>query len=85
MFEAEKIREKILSGNSDANIDFSDLRWLLAHLGFDERIKSSHHIFTKNVVEEILKLQPRGSKSKSYQVRQVRQVILKYKFGVEDE
>ena len=85
MSKAEKIREKVLSGNADANIDFSDLRWILEHLGFDERIKSSHHIFTKNGVEEILNLQPKGSKSKPYQVRQVREVILKYKLGVENE
>lgn len=32
-------------------------------------------------VDEILNLQPKGSKSKSYQVKQVRNVILKYKLG----
>ena len=85
MSKADKTSEKVLSGNSDANINFNDLRRLLGHFGFDERIKSSHHIFTKNGIEEILNLQPKGSKSKPYQVRQVREIILKYKFGVEDE
>ena len=85
MSKADKIKEKVLSGKADANIDFSDLRWFLEHLGFEERIKSSHHIFTKNGVEEILNLQPKGSKSKPYQVKQVREVILKYKLGVENE
>ena len=42
----------------------------------------SHHIFIKDGIDEILNLQPKGSKSKSYQVKQVRNVILKYKLGV---
>ena len=36
----------------------------------------------KDEVDEVLNLQPKGSKSKSYQVKQVRNVILKYKLGV---
>jgi hypothetical protein len=36
-------------------------------------------VFTKNGVEEILDLlQPKGGKGKPYQVKQVRDVILKY-------
>ena len=45
------------------------------------RIRGSHHIFTKDDVEEILNLQPKGSKAKPYQVKQVRNMILKYKLG----
>jgi predicted RNA binding protein YcfA (HicA-like mRNA interferase family) len=85
MSKVDKIREKVLSGKSDANIDFDDLRLLLNRLSFGERVKGSHHIFTKDKVEEILNLQPKGTKSKSYQVKQIREVILKYKLGVEDE
>jgi len=58
---------------------------LLRRLGFDERIRGSHHIFTRESVEEILNLQPRGAKAKPYQVKQVRNVILKYKLGGEEE
>ena len=47
-------------------------------LGFFERIKGDHHIFTKDGVEEILNLQPKGGKGKPYQVKQVRDVLLKY-------
>jgi predicted RNA binding protein YcfA (HicA-like mRNA interferase family) len=55
---------------------------LLRSLGFEERIKGSHHIFTKEGVGEILNLQPRvDGKSKPYQVKQVRQVILKHRLG----
>lgn len=54
-------------------------------LGFEERIKGSHHIFTSDAVEEILNLQPKGSKAKPYQVKQVRQVILKYRLAGEND
>jgi predicted RNA binding protein YcfA (HicA-like mRNA interferase family) len=78
MSQFDKLLEKILSGTSDSNISFSALCQLLGHLGFSERIKGSHHIFTKEEIEEILNLQPKKSKAKSYQVGQVREIILKY-------
>jgi len=81
MSQIEKIFLKILTGQSDNNIDFSELRNLLINLGFDERIKGSHHIFTKNNIEEIINLQPVGKLAKSYQVRQVRNIITKYSLG----
>jgi len=58
---------------------------LLRRLGFDERIRGSHHIFTKDGIEEILNLQPKGANAKPYQVKQMRNVILKYKLGGDDE
>jgi hypothetical protein len=51
------------------------------YLGFNERIRGSHHIFTKDGIDEILNLQPKGSKAKSYQVKQVRNIILNYRLG----
>jgi len=81
MSKHEKLLLKILGGISDANIPFDGLCGLLKNVGFDERIRGSHHIFTKDSIEEILNLQPRGSKSKPYQVKQVRNVIIKYKLG----
>ena len=42
---------------------------LLAKLGFQERIKGSHHIFTRAGVAEILNLQSKGSKCKPYQAK----------------
>ena len=80
---AKKALEKILRGTSDANIFFDDLRRVLQDLGFSERIRGSHHIFSRDGVEEILNLQPRGNKAKPYQVKQVRHVILKYRMGGE--
>jgi hypothetical protein len=79
-----KILERILGGRSDANIRFADLVQLLSVLGFAERTRGSHHIFTRDNVEEILNLQPRGAMAKPYQVRQVRNVILKYRLGVNE-
>ena len=78
MGKNEKLLEQILLGRSDANVAFSRLCVLLGRLGFDERIRGDHHIFTMGGVEEILNLQPRDGKAKSYQVKQVRILILKY-------
>ena len=75
---------KILRGTSDANISFSELCRLLKKLGFDERIRGDHHIFTRSDIVEILNLQPRGTKAKPYQVKQVRTLILNYKLKLED-
>ena len=72
---------QVLHGASDANIRFSDLAHLLRDLGFEERVRGSHHIFTREGIEEILNLQPRGSMAKPYQVRQVRNVIVRYKLA----
>jgi predicted RNA binding protein YcfA (HicA-like mRNA interferase family) len=82
---AESLLVRILRGAADANIRFDDLRVLLRSLGFVERIRGSHHIFVRENVEEILNLQPKGSMAKSYQVKQVRSVILRYRLGGESE
>jgi hypothetical protein len=79
-----KLREQILSGASDGNIPFSDLCTLLVQLGFEQRIKGSHHIFTRRDIPEILNLQPAGAKAKRYQVKQVRGVLVTYLLGATD-
>ncbi len=79
----EELRLRILEGKSDANINFDELRHLLEWLGFEERIRGSHHIFRKHGVRELINLQQEGSKAKVYQVRQVRHVVLRY--GLEGE
>jgi HicA toxin of bacterial toxin-antitoxin, len=81
MSKHEKLLEKILLGTSDASIPFEGLCQMLTRLGFQCRIKGSHHIFRRNDVTEILNLQPRGSNAKPYQVKQVRNAILKYKLA----
>jgi hypothetical protein len=81
----EKTLLQILRGTSDSNVSFDELCRLLRHLGFDERIRSSHHIFTKSEVEEIINLQPTGAKAKAYQVEQVRSIILRYRLAGESD
>ncbi len=84
MSKHDKLLTQILSGTSDANISFDGLCGLWKYFGFKERTKGSHHIFTKDKVEEILNLQPKGNKSKPYQAKQVRNLILKYKLKLEE-
>ncbi len=79
-----ELRQRILSGRSDANIRFDELRAFLLRLGFVERVRGSHHIFRKEGIRERLNLQRDGSRAKPYQVRQVRQIILRYPSEVED-
>ena len=81
MAQFEKELQKIMSGVSDSNIRFSDLCNILETLGFILRAKGGHFIYYKDGIEEIINLQPLGNKAKDYQVRQVRNVILKYKLG----
>lgn len=46
------------------------------------RIKGSHHILFKEDVAEIINIQPNNeSKAKAYQVKQIRNLIIKYKLG----
>ncbi|MEI7979680.1 MAG: type II toxin-antitoxin system HicA family toxin [Bacteroidota bacterium] len=79
MSKRENIFQKILNGTSDGNISFEMLVNLLKSLGFQMRIKGSHHIFYMNGIDEIINLQAKGNKAKNYQVEQVRKLILKYK------
>lgn len=83
MAKPEKILEQILRGGADQNLAFEDLIYLLAYLGFEKRIKGSHHVFTKSDVAEIINIQSAGNKAKPYQIKQIRQIIVKYKLAGE--
>jgi predicted RNA binding protein YcfA (HicA-like mRNA interferase family) len=78
---AEKTLERVLSGAADAAIRFGDLCQLLVSLGFEKRVRGSHHLFRKAGVEERINLQRAGTNAKPYQVKQVRAAILKAKLG----
>jgi len=67
-----KLIALILSGASDHNVPFAETCGLLRVLGFAERIKGSHHIFTLHAPFTRLNLQPQGGKVKEYQVKQIR-------------
>ena len=77
----ERLLQTILGGRSDANIRFADLRVLMQHLGFEERIRGSHHLYRKGGIAEKVNLQRDDGNAKPYQVRQVRRLILKYDLG----
>lgn len=81
MSRQEKLLLAILSGTQDKNISFSELQSVLDRLGFQCRIKGDHFIYTKDGIEEIINIQPVGKMAKPYQVKQVRQIILKYRMG----
>jgi hypothetical protein len=77
----EKVLDTVLRAASDANIDFGELCALLKALGFDERVRGDHYIFSKTGVPEIINIQPKSGKAKQYQVKQVRNLITKYRLG----
>jgi hypothetical protein len=79
----DRVLPQILDGRSDANIAFEDLCNLLLHFGFELRVRGSHHVFRKEGVAEKINLQRDGSKAKPYQVRQVRNVIVRNRLGDE--
>ena len=76
---------KLLRGASDANFSFDELRMIVLSFGFNERISASHHIYSKEGVDEIINLQPKQGKAKPYQVKQVRNLIIKYKLNADDD
>jgi hypothetical protein len=79
--KVEKVLETVLRGTSDANVSFQDLRRIIKALGFTERVRGDHFIYTSPEIPEILNIQPIGALAKAYQVKQVRSVIIKYKLG----
>lgn len=85
MTQRETLLDRVLRGTADANIPFADLCRLLRNMGFEERVRGSHHIFVHEGVAEILNLQPKGSKAKPYQIKQVRSVIVRYRLGGDDD
>ena len=78
MGKHEDLLARILRSEGLANVDFDNLRGLLAFLGFEERVRGSHHIFSRSGVPELLNLQPKRGKAKVYQVRQIRTVVLRH-------
>ena len=84
MSTRRRVLTRVLAGTADRNIRFEEVCALLRTLGFQERVRGSHHIFTREGAAEILNLQPRdGGLAKPYQVRQVRDVIVRYKLAGE--
>jgi len=84
MSRIKKAVSKILEGRSDASFNFDDLCFVLERAGFTRRSgKGSHRIFFRDGVDEIVNIQPKGGQAKPYQVKQVRELLLKYQFDFE--
>ena len=81
MSSVKTLYDKIVKQNNRANISFRLLCELLISLGFSQRVSGDHFIFTMDDVDEIINIQPNGSKAMPYQVKQVRDIIIKYKLG----
>ena len=79
-----KLYEHVMMRRSDANVPFDGLCSLLLRIGFAKRVRGDHHIFSMTGVEEIINLQPRNGKGKPYQVKQVRDLMLKYNLRLEE-
>ena len=80
---SDQVLRRVLSGTADAAIRFEDLCHLLESLGFEKRVRGSHHIFRLSGVAAKVNLQRAGAQAKPYQVKQVRAVILEAKLGGE--
>ena len=76
----KKIYKQIIE-EGKTSISFEDLQFLLYKIGFKERCKGDHFIFTLEGINEIINLQPGGKSAKKYQVKQVRQIVTKYRLG----
>lgn len=75
---ANNTYDMVMSGKSDNNIRFNDLRNLVLSYGFRERIKGDHFIYKRNDIVERINIQPNGNKAKAYQVKQIRMLFEKY-------
>lgn len=74
----KKIYDKVMSGDSDNNIRFNDLRKMLESMNFGYRVKGDHFIFYREDIPEIINIQPLGNKAKGYEVTQIRLLFNKY-------
>jgi hypothetical protein len=80
----EKIIEKLLRGQSDANLRFDKLCHLLQARGFRMRVSaaitsSQRPASSKGSTVERINLQREGSKAKPYHIRQVRRILTNHK------
>lgn len=78
----EKVLTMIMSGFRDRNIKFRDLQSLLDALGMDCRVKGDHFIYTIEGIPDIINIQPDNGMAKPYQVKQIRNIILKYRLSI---
>jgi predicted RNA binding protein YcfA (HicA-like mRNA interferase family) len=76
MSRQEKLLAKFLAGKSDNNFSFSEFVTVIIHAGYrHERTTGSHAVFSHPTFPTV-NIQPRSDgKAKSYQMRQVREIL----------
>lgn len=68
------------------NVKFNDAVSCAEAFGFRlDRINGSHHIFVHNEIPELVNLQSVKGKAKSYQIKQLLQLVEKYNLQIEEE
>jgi len=76
----KRVYEAVMSGKSDYNIRFASFTKLIVDLGF--RLvaqEGSHRNYRHDALRVKISVQPDGDKAKAYQVKQLRDIIKKYK------
>ncbi|MDE6917369.1 MAG: type II toxin-antitoxin system HicA family toxin [Lachnospiraceae bacterium] len=82
MSQYEKIRSDILSGNCDKNISEMDMKFFLNKIGAShKRTTGSHMQYTIDNIPELINIQPKNGKIKPYQVKEIRNIVNKYRLG----
>ena len=75
----KKVYIAVKSGRMDHSIMFADFEKLVVDLGFAlRRKKGSHRIFKHAELKESMNIQPDGKMAKSYQVEQLRDIIIEH-------
>ncbi len=75
----KKIYNEVMSGKSDNNIKFNDFRNLIVDLGITFTRQSGSHVqYYHSEINERMTIQNANSKAKGYQVRQLRNIIIKH-------
>ena len=86
MSQYEKIRSDVLSGNCDKNISETDMKFFLNKIGAThKRTTRSHMQYTIDNIPELINIQPKNGKIKPYQVKQIRNIVNKYRLGEKGE
>ena len=82
MSQYEKIRSDVLSGNCDKNISEADMKFFLTKIGATRKRTTGSHIqYTIDNIPELINIQPKNGKIKPYQVKQIRNIVNKYRLG----
>ncbi|WP_211320082.1 hypothetical protein [Dyadobacter jejuensis] len=81
MARVEKLLLKLLSGNSDNNFSIDELKIILLQLGFYEiKGAGSHTLYKMDGIDDLINIQSvKGGQAKAYQIRQIRNIIIKHK------